>query len=78
MIGQRVENQMHILQTNEAAAPINTEAEMKEVREEQDDTPEKSSAAEDAPLVSGSLKPLPDSCTVQVLGQSQLAVVGYT
>lgn len=31
---------------------MDTEAEMKQVRAEQDDTPEKSSAAEDAPLVS--------------------------
>ena len=41
------------LQTNEAAAPMDTAAEMKQVREEQDDTPEKSSAVEDAPLVNG-------------------------
>ncbi len=31
---------------------MDTEAEMKQVRAEQDDTPAKSSAAEDAPLVS--------------------------
>ena len=43
---------MCLVQTNEAAAPMDTEAEMKQVRAEQDDTPAKSSAAEDAPLVS--------------------------
>ena len=40
------------VQTNEAAAPMDTEAQMKQVRAEQDDAPAKSSAAEDAPLVS--------------------------
>ena len=40
-----------MLQTDEAAAPMDTEAEMKQARVEQSDSPDKSSAAEDAPLV---------------------------
>ena len=40
-----------MLQTNEAAVPMDTEAQMKEVRAE-NDIPEQSSAAQDAPLVS--------------------------
>jgi len=49
-----------MVQTNEAAVPMDTEAQMKEVRAE-NDIPEQSSAAEDAPLVSNYLQE--SSCT---------------